>query len=134
MDKDHGNIYKFAKERDKALANLGPKIVKAVLPGLTSSIHTTGSDPSEGSLSYQHSLVTGKKATPCSVGSFSTKEERLQYVFATPVAQRVLDQSKLSPFLFLDSRNIDKLTKASINLTAWMLQLAQKVLNIQNCN
>ena len=67
-------------------------------------------------MSSKHLLVTGKKTTPCSVGLFSIKEERLQYVHDVAVTQRVLDQSKLSPFSFLDSRNIDKLTKTSINL------------------
>ena len=86
VDRDHNTIHTFARDRDKALAKAGPKLVKAVLPGLSSSVHTTGSDPSEGSLSYQHLLVTGKKAAPCSVGSFSTKEERLQDAFITAVA------------------------------------------------
>ena len=116
MDKDHDQYLTFAKDRDKALSKAGPKLVQAVLPGLSSSVHTTGPESSEGSFSYQHLLVSGRKATPCSVGLFSTTGERLQYVHDVAVAQRVLDQSKLSPFLFLDSRNIDKLTKKSINL------------------
>ena len=116
MDKDYNHVNTFPKDRDKVLFKAGPKLVKADLPSLSSSVHTTDPYTSEGSLSYQHLLVSGKKATPCSVGLFSTKEERLQYVFDTAVTQRVLDKSKLSPFSFLDSRNIDKLTKTSINL------------------
>ena len=92
MDKDHSTIFTFARDRYKTPATLGPKIVEAVLPGLSSSVHTTSSDPSEGSLSYQHLLVSGKKVTPCSVGLFSTKEERLKYVNNVTVASRVLNQ------------------------------------------
>ena len=77
VDKDNNYIHTFAKDRDKALSKAGPKLVRAVFPGLSSSVHTTGLESSQGSLSYQHLLVSGKQATPCSVGLFSTKEERL---------------------------------------------------------
>ena len=81
VHKDHDRYLTFAKDRDKALSKAGPKLVQAILPGLSSSVHTTGPDSSEGSLSCQHLLVSGNKATPCSVGSFNTREERLQYVY-----------------------------------------------------
>ena len=99
VDKDHNLVHTFAKDRDKALSKAGPKLVKAVLPGLSSSVHTTGPDSSEGSLSYQHLLVSGKKVTPCSVGSFSTKEASLQYVHDVKVAQRVLANLTMVSYL-----------------------------------
>ena len=92
IDKEHNWFYTFAKERDKALSKAGPKLLQAFLPGLSSHVRTTGSDLSGGSLSYQHLLVSGNKATPCSVGSFNTREERLQYVYDLAVAHKVLEQ------------------------------------------
>ena len=87
-DKDYDRFFTFAKDRDRTLSKAGPMLVQAVLPGLSSAVHTTGPESSEGSFSYQHLLVSGKKVTPCSFGSFNTKEERLQYVFDTIVTQK----------------------------------------------
>ena len=73
VDKDYNQFFTFAKDQDRALSKAGPKLVQAVLPGLSSSVHTTGPESSEGSFSYQHLLVLGNKVTPCNVGSFSSK-------------------------------------------------------------
>ena len=86
VDKEHNWFFIFAMERDKVLSKAGPKLVQAFLPGLSSHVHTTGSDSSGVSLSYQHLLVSGNKATPCSVGLFNTREERLQYAYDIAVA------------------------------------------------
>ena len=93
---------------------LGPRIFDAVVPGLSRSVPTTG--PDAGSLSYQHLLASGNKATACSFDSFMNREERLKYASDIAVASQIVEQSKLSPFSFLDQRGIDKLTRASIDL------------------
>ena len=63
MDKDHDDIYTYAKDRDKALQSLGPWITDAALPGL-SNVPTTGAETPNGSLYYQHLLASGKKNLP----------------------------------------------------------------------
>ena len=94
VDTDYANLYRYTKDRDKALASLGPRIMDAVLPGLNNSVPTTGIEMSKGSLSYQHLLVSGKKATPCSADLLKSKEERLKYVDDISVTCRVLDQTQ----------------------------------------
>ena len=79
VDNDHSDLYTYEKDRDKALSSLGPRIP-------TLQVQTCRRVVS------QHLLVSGNKVTPCSVGLFTTKEERLQYVLNTAVTQKVLDQ------------------------------------------
>ena len=55
VDQDRDILYTYAKDRDKALSALGPRIMDAVVLGLSCSIPTTGSDT--GSLAYQHLLA-----------------------------------------------------------------------------
>ena len=107
VDLNLNYLYTYTKDRDKALSSLGPRLVDAVLPGLSNSVPTTGSDMSKGSFSYQHLLVSGNKVTPCSADSLMSKEERLRYVNDIAVTSKIVDQSKLSPFTFLDSKSID---------------------------
>ena len=80
--------------------------MEAALPGLSNSVPITGAEMPNGSLSYQHLLASGNKVTPCSADSLMSKEERLRYVNDIAVASKIVDQSKLSPYLFLDSKAI----------------------------
>ena len=116
VDLDYNDLYIYAKDWDKALVLLGPRIVDTVLPGLSNSVPTTGSDQSMGTLSYQHLLASGNKVTTCSVGWSMSKEERLRYVNDIAVASKIVDQSKLSPYLFLNSKSIDRLSKSALDL------------------
>ena len=70
VDFNLNNLYTYAKDQDKALVSLGPRIVDAVLPGLSNSVPTTGSDLSQSTLSHQHLLASGSKVTTCSFDSF----------------------------------------------------------------
>ena len=44
VDTDYANIYTYAKDRDKALVSLGPRIKDTVLPGISNSVPTTGTE------------------------------------------------------------------------------------------
>ena len=55
VDRDRDQLYNFARDRDKALTALGPRIFDSVVPGLSRKVPTTG--PDAGSLSYQHLLT-----------------------------------------------------------------------------
>ena len=116
VDTDHNNLYTFTKDRDKALSSLGPRIADAVLPGLSNSVPTTGSDLSKSAFSYQYLLASGNKVTASSFDSFMSTEERLKYANNIAVPSRIVEQSKLSPFSFLDQKCIDRLTRSSIDL------------------
>ena len=55
VDHEHGDIYTYANDRDKALKSLGLQILEAALPGLSSSTPSTGAEMPKGLLaSYQH--------------------------------------------------------------------------------
>ena len=132
VDLDHNDLYTYAKDQEKAQVFLGTRIVDAVLPGLSNSVPTTGSDMSKGSLSYQHLLVSGNKVTPCSADLLMSKEERLRYVNDIVVTSKIVDQSKLSPFAFFDSKSIDRLTKSAIYLKPRkrsMMENSEKLFN-----
>ena len=64
VDQEHEDLYTFAKAKDQALKSLGPRILDAALPGLTSKTPSTGSTQSNGSL---HLQVMPDKGNPCSV-------------------------------------------------------------------
>ena len=53
VDKEHGDIYNYAKDRDKVLQFLGPRIMNAALPGLSNSVPTTGAEMPNGSLTQK---------------------------------------------------------------------------------
>ena len=65
-----------------------------------------------GSLSYQHLLVSGKKKTSCSSDLLQSRDSRLKYANDIAVTSQIVDRLKLSPYWFLDSKNIDRLTKS----------------------
>ena len=88
----------------------------AALPGLSNSVPTTGTEMPNGSLSYHHLSVSGKKTTSCSSDLLKSRESRLKYTNDVVVTSKIVDRSKLSPYLFLDSKKIDRLTKSSIDL------------------
>ena len=70
----------------------------------------------KGTLSYQHLLASGNKSTTCSFDLFTSTEERLKYANNIAVTSRIVEQSKLSPFSFLDQKGIDRLTRSAIDL------------------
>ena len=131
VDKDHGDIYTYAKDRDKAIQSLGSRIMDAALPGLSNSVPTTGAEIPNGYLSYQHLLVSGKKKTSCSSDLLQSRESRQKYANDIAVTFRIVDRSKLSPYSFLDSKNIDRLTKSTIDLKPRkrnIIQISEKFL------
>ena len=103
VDKDQGDLYTYAKDRDKALESLGPWILDAALPGLSNSVPTTGAEMPNGYLSYQHLLVSGNKKTSCSSDLLQSRDTRLKYANDITVASQIVDRTKLSPYSFLDS-------------------------------
>ena len=44
VDKDHGDFYKYAKDRDKAMQYLEPRILNAALHVLSNSVLTIGAE------------------------------------------------------------------------------------------
>ena len=114
VDHEKDLLYNYARDRDRTLTALGPRIFDTVVPGLSHSIPTTG--PDAGSLSYQHLLALGNKATACSFDSLMSREERLKYANYIDVTCQIVEQSEFSPFSFLDHRSIDRLTRSSIDL------------------
>ena len=48
VDHDHNNISTYTKDRKKALKPLGPQILEATLPSLSSNTPSTGSEIPEG--------------------------------------------------------------------------------------
>ena len=75
VDQDGDQLYSYARDRDKALTALGPRIFDSVAPGLNRQVPTTG--PDAGSLSYNHLLTEGNKDTSCSIDSSMSREERI---------------------------------------------------------
>ena len=114
VDNDKNVVYDYARDRDKALSALGPRILDAIVLGLTLSTTTTGLEL--GSLDYQHLLASGNQATAYSFDSSLSNKGRLQYAHDIAAASKMVEMLKLSPFSFLDQRGIDRLTRASIDL------------------
>ena len=46
------------------------------------------------------------------------REERIKYALDTASASQLVEQSKLSPFSFLDQRSVDRLTWGSMDLSS----------------
>ena len=88
----------------------------AALPGLSNSVPTTSAEMPNGYLPYQHLLVSGKKETSCSSDQLQFRDSRLKYAYDIVVTSQIVDRSKLGPYSFLDSKNIDRLTKSTIDL------------------
>ena len=44
VNKDQGDLYRYAKDKDEALQSLGPRILDPALPGLINSVPTTAAE------------------------------------------------------------------------------------------
>ena len=116
IDGDRDQLYNYARDRDKAIKALGPRVLDSVVPGLSQQIPTTdlSTDPS----SYDHLLTQGKDDADCGIDLSMSREERIKYALDIASASLLVERSKLGPFSFLDQRGIDRLTRGSMDLTS----------------
>ena len=97
---DRDQLYHYARDQDKAIKALGPRILDSVIPGLSCQI--PAADSNKGSLFYNHLLTQGNKDTDCSIDSSMSREERIKYALEIASASPLVERSKLSPFSFVD--------------------------------
>ena len=102
VDQDGDQLFNYARDRDKALTTLGPRIFDSVAPCLSHQVPATG--PDAGSLSYNHLFTQGNKETSCSIDSAMSREERINYANEVASASQLVEMSKLSPFSFFNQK------------------------------
>ena len=83
------------RPRTKPSSPLGPRILEAALPGLTSSNPTTDSSQS---IFFLHLQVNPDKGNPCGVELLQSEDDRLKLARDISVASQIDDRSRLSPF------------------------------------
>ena len=107
-DLDH-----HAKYRDRALAQLGPRAVDSIAPGLSSKVQTTATQPDS---SLYDQLLTGDGTTlASSQDDYMTKEVGTQFALDVAAASKAVELSSSNPYSFLDQRHLDRLTGNSMN-------------------
>ena len=114
VDRDRDQLYYYARARDQALKTLGPRVLDSIVPGL--SRQNPAADAL--ALSFDHLLTQGNKKSDCGIDSSMKREERIQYALDVASASQIVEQSKLSPYSFLDHRSVDCLTWGSMDLSS----------------
>ena len=112
IDSETDQLYKFARDRDRAIKALGPRVLDSVVPGLSQQIPAT--DPS----SFDHLLTQGKDDADCGMEFSMSREQRIKFAMDTASPSQLVEKSKLGPFSFLNQRGIDRLTRGSIDITS----------------
>ena len=113
VDRDIDHSYTYAKDRDRALAHLGPRIYDSIIPGLSSKVQAT---TMERDASFFDKLLTSDgKALASSQDTFMSKEVGIKYVLDVAAASKVVELSSSNPYSFLDQRQLDRLTGNSMN-------------------
>ena len=112
VDSDRDQLYSYARARDQALKTLGPRFLDSNVPGLSRQNPATDAI----ALSFDHLLTQGNKKSDCSIDSSMNREERIKYALDTASASQLVEQSKLSPFSFLEQRSVYCLTWDSMDL------------------
>ena len=116
VDQERDHLYNYARDRDKALSALGHRIFDSIVPGLSHKIRATGLD--QDSLFYDHLLMNDGKAIAGSLDSSMDREERIKYALDVASASKVVELSKSSPYSFLDQRQLDRLTRNSMDFVS----------------
>ena len=75
VDREKDQLYYFARARDQALKTLGPRVLDAVVPGL--SHQNPAADAL--TLSFDHLLTQGNNKPDCGIDSSMNREERIKY-------------------------------------------------------
>ena len=114
MDRDRDQLYYYARARDQALKTLGPRVLNTIVLGL--SRQNPAADAL--TLSFDHLLTQGNNKPDCGIDSSMNREERIKYALDVAAASQTVEQSKLSPFSFLDQRSVDRLTWGSLDLAS----------------
>ena len=113
VDRDLDHSLNYAKDRDRALAQLGPRACDSVIPGLSSNVQATAM---QNDISFFDKLLTSDgKALASSQGIFMTKEVGLKYALDVAAASKAVELSSSNPYSFLDQRHLDRLTGNSMN-------------------
>ena len=113
VDRDLDHSLTYAKDRDRALAQLGPRICDSVIPGLSSKVQATAM---EKDASFFDKLLTSDgKALASSQDNFMSKEVGLKYALDVAAASKAVELSLSNPYSFLDQRHLDRLTGNSMN-------------------
>ena len=86
VDKEKDQLYNFARDRDKAMAALGPRVLDSVVPGLSRQVPATGLN--QGFLFYDHLLTNDGKETAGSHDSAMDREERINYALEVASASK----------------------------------------------
>ena len=113
VDRDLDHSLNYAKDRDRALAQLGPRACDSVIPSLSSKVQATAITKD---ISFFDKLLTSDgKALASSQGIFMTKEVGLKYALDVAAASKAVELSSSNPYSFLDQRHLDWLTGNSMN-------------------
>ena len=103
VDLDNDHYYTYARDRDRALSHLGPRIYDSVVPGLSSKVQATSV---EKDALFFHNLLTNDGS---SQDTFMSKEVGIKYALDIASASKVVELSASSPYSFLDQRQLDRL-------------------------
>ena len=113
VDRDLDHSLNYAKDRDRALVQLGPRACDSVIPGLSSKVQATAI---EKDISFFDKLLTGDGAAlASSQDTFMTKEVGLQYALDVAAASKAVELSSSNPYSFLDQRHLDRLSGNLVN-------------------
>ena len=122
-DLDH-----YARYRDRALAQLGPRAVDSIAPGLSSKVQATATQPDS---SLYDQLLTGDGTTlASSQDDFMTKEVGTQFALDVAAASKAVELSSLNPLSFLDQRHIARISGNLLNSNSRVKVTSQHTNNI----
>ena len=113
VDRNNNHSCAYAKDRDRALAHLGPRICDSVIPGLSSKVQATSVE--KDALFFDNLLTNDGKALASSHDTFMSKEVGIKYALDVASASKVVELSMSSPYSFLNQRQLDRLTGNSMN-------------------
>ena len=113
VDRDLDHSLNYAKDRDRALVQLGPRACDSVIPGLSSKVQATAI---QKDISFYDKLLTGDgTALASSQDTCMTKEVGLQYALDVAAASKAVELSSSNPYSFLDQRHLDRLSGNLLN-------------------
>ena len=112
-DRDLDHSLHYAKYRDRALVQLGPRASDSIIPGLSSKVQATATQKDDY---FYDTLLTGDgTALASSQDNYMTKEVGLQYALDVAAASKAVELSSSNPYSFLDQRHLDRLSGNSMN-------------------
>ena len=112
-DRDLDHTLHYAKYRDKALVQLGPRASDSIVPGLSAKVQAAANQPDS---SLYDQLLTGDGTTlASSQDDYMTKEVGVQYALDVAAASKAVELSSLNPLSFLDQRHLTRLSGNLLN-------------------